>query len=447
MINEKIFIDRQLFPIQIKDYLSSAKWDNKILLYSPLAHSFVVIENEQLYVLAAQLEHNGRFDDEELNRKMIESVHTPLPNYVTSPNDVFAITILPNNICNFSCSYCYAAKGHGKDEISKEKLKTVIDFFINPQRINRKDLYISFGGGGEPLLSWDKVLYAIEYSDKLAKKHGFNIHFSYASNGSIMTDKIIEAIHLYNIKVNVSFDILEDIQTQQRKNYHQVCKTLKILTSNGVSPTINSVITPLNVALQCEMVGNIHVNFPGLHRLSFDYVVDGKLFDNPKQLRDFFNQYTYHFFKARTLGEKYGISVSSIKHHNLSQLKTRACQGGFDLTPTGELSLCFFVSSPKESLYNDFIYGKVNSNTLEFDYKKFKSVINNSYNCREDCQKCFIRWHCGGGCLFHTKTYSEKMLAEMCTFQRRFSIISLLNDAKQTNVLNYEDSQPKQEKY
>lgn len=433
MFNKESFVCRQLFPIRLSDYLPEI--GENYMLYSPLAHRLIIANVNLLEELEHQLEHDGRFCDEQLHKSLIGDAIIPEPNFVTSPEDVFALTILPNNICNFSCSYCYAAKGHGKDEVSKETLQTVLDFFVNPSRISRRDLYISFGGGGEPLLSWDKVKFALEYGHSLATKYGFDIHYSYASNGSVINKEILDAIHLYNIKVNISFDILEDIQKQQRKNYLQVCKTLDVLLANSITPTINSVITPLNVALQSEMVEEIHQRFPLMRRLSFDYVVNGKLFDEPEKLSQFYKEYTFHFFQARALGEKYGISVSSIKHHNLSLLKTRACQGGFDLTPTGDLSMCFFVSSPKETLYNDFIYGRVKNGKVEFDDEKFRSLVSFSSNEKDACRDCFIRWHCGGGCLYHKKSYSKRMLNEMCDFQRRFSLISLLNDIKRTNIL------------
>lgn len=381
------------------------------LVYSPLTHSMVVADEDNLY---------------EAKIRLMAPHSSPQLNYVTSPRNVFALTILPNNICNFACSYCYAAKGHGSDEIDTDTLRTVLDYFVDPFRTSRHDLYISFGGGGEPLLSWEKMLFAIEYSNALAKKGGINIHYSYASNGSVINDEIVSTIKKYNIKSNVSFDILEDVQNLQRRNYDTVCRTLYILLDNDISPTINSVITLANVERQCEMVEHIHRRFPKLVRLSFDYVVDGQLFDSTEALRRFYNRYTDNFYRARRLGGNYGISVSSIKHHNLSLLKNRACAGGFDLTAQGKLSMCFFVSSPKEPLYNEFIYGSVENGQVIFDEQKFKELVEFSTNDSHRCRQCFIRWHCGGGCLYQTKSYSPQMLEEMCSFQRRFSLLALL---------------------
>lgn len=426
--------ERNLFPIRIADYIDT--FSNRYLLYSPLAHNILIADPQAIEQLAAEFVHNGKFSDPDLQRKLIDEQINPVPNYVTSPYDVFALTILPNNICNFSCSYCYASKGHGHDEISEDALRNVLDFFISPSRIKRHDLYISFGGGGEPLLSWQKMRYAIEYSSKRAEKYGFNIHFSFASNGSVIDNEIIKAIHHYNIKTNISFDIIEKIQNTQRKNYDVVCKTLDRMLDENIIPTINSVITPLNVELQMDMVEQLHSRFPKIRRLSFDYVVDANLYRNPESLRIFYDRYIENFFLAQETGKRYGITVSSIKYHNLEQIKMRACAGGFDLSAQGKISMCFFVSSPKEPLFNDFVYGEIKSNgILQFDENKFKTLVEASENRRKSCQHCFIRWHCGGGCLYQIKTYKTEMLDVMCEFQKKFSLIALLNNALGHNVL------------
>lgn len=430
-MNKTIFHNKNLFPIATDHYLSGFEYE--YLLYSPLSKSFIFASEDDIEHLNEEL-LKGELSNKDIQSQLIDEAIAPKGNYAQNPSEVFALTILPNNICNFSCSYCYAAKGHSNDILSIKKLKNALDFFIDPNRISRKDLYISFGGGGEPFISWSLVKYAIEYGSDLAEKYGFKLNFSFASNGSIINDEIVETIKKYKVKANISFDVLEEIQNLQRKNYKQVCNTLDILLANEIYPTINSVITPANVVLQEKMVEHIHLRFPKLRRLSFDSVVDGGLFDKPDQLKKFYDQYIIHFFKAQELGKKYDISVSCIKHHNLELIKTRACAGGFDLTPEGKISMCFFISSPKEKLYNDFIYGEVTEKSVRFDESKFKRLISYNANENERCKSCFIKWHCGGGCLYHSKAYSKDMLDVMCDFQRKFSFISLL-----TNVTDFKE--------
>lgn len=431
-MDKQVFYNTNLYPVDVSEYIKEDSC--KYLLYSPLAKSFTFADDTGIDVLGKELATQGHLSDGELQEQLIDSKITVRNNYAQSPQEVFALTILPNNICNFSCSYCYAAKGHSNDSIDTEKLKAVLDFFIDPNRISRRDIYISFGGGGEPFISWETMKYAIEYSSNLAEKYGFKVNFSFASNGSIINDEIIAVLKQYNVKANISFDILEEIQNLQRKNYKAVCNTLDLLLENEIYPTINSVITPANVSLQEEMVEHIHSRFPKLRRLSFDSVVDSQMFNHPTQLKNFYDEYIKHFFRARLVGQKYGIVVSCIKHHNLELIKSRACAGGFDLTPTGKLSMCFFISSPKEALYEDFIYGEVNNkNELIFDNEKFSRLINHKADENEHCKTCFIKWHCGGGCLYHSKTYRKEMLDTMCDFQRKFSTIALLENVMDEN--------------
>jgi len=49
---------------------------------------------------------------------------------------------------------------------------------------------------------------------------------------------------------------------------------------------------------------------------------------------------------------------------------------------------------------------------------------------REDCQNCFARWHCGGGCLAQASVYKPEMLDEVCRFTRELTRQSLLRKVK-----------------
>lgn len=437
MLNLELLHRDNIYPILLSDYLPNKT--GMYAFYSPLSHGLAIASDREAKSFIKEYNETGNISEPEIKSWIAES-KLPEPNYVENPKDIYAITILPNNICNFSCSYCYAAKGHSSDQINEETLKAVLDFFIDSTRIKRKHLYISFGGGGEPLLSWERMKFVLEYSEWLAEREGKTIHYSFASNGSVISEEIIDFIHKFNIKVNISFDILEDIQNIQRRHYHRVCNTLDTLLAAGISPTINSVITPLNVERQVDMVREVAKRFPGLNRLSFDYVVDGNLCDTVSELEKFYDDYINNFFRAREVGKEFGIEISSIKFHNLEQIKTRACAGGFDLTPLGEISVCFFISSPKEKLYEDFIYGRVTDGKVVFDVDKFAGMVNESANSQDKCKNCFLKWHCAGGCLFHSKSYTPEMLDAMCRFQRKFSIVALLNMFTGQNVLENEDA-------
>ena len=436
MNDSTALLKRQLFPVRLADYLPDAA-EKACLLYAPLSHDFVLLDTDELEALAdglAECDSGTGASRPEHDRLLPwclthSSDALPKANYAMSPSQVRSLTILPNNICNFSCSYCYAAKGHGSDELDEETIRAALDWFVNPGRTTERDLYISFGGGGEPLLSWPRVRFALRHSRELALRGGFRLHYSYASNGSVIDNEIVSAIKEFAIKVNISFDILEDVQDRQRGSYRLVAKTLDTLLLNAIFPTVNSVITPLNVHRQCEMVEHVHARFPGLRRLSFDHV-EGYPFSTVDGLRNFYDDYTENFYSARSAGVSCGIDVSSIKHHNVSLLKQRACAGGFDLCPDGSVSVCFLVSSPREALFDRFVYGSVHDGRVSYDESKFLDIVGRSTHSRPQCAHCFARWHCGGGCLYNTSSKSQEEIDAMCHFIRKFTLRALLEGVK-----------------
>lgn len=373
--------------------------------------------------------HQMNNDGEMLDAiKALTSVPDKYPDdIIQSPLETCSLTILPNSKCNFSCSYCYASKGHTGDELSLFNLEKTIDFFIDPKRTSNRNLYISFGGGGEPFLSWDIVKHALNYASQKAHKFGFTIHFSFASNGSLISKEIIDTLKTYNVKANISFDILEDVQNLQRKNHSLVSTNLLSLLASNIKPSLNTIITPASVNRQEEMVLEIASKYPGLERLSFDPVIDEQLASNNKDLKDFYSSYIKGFFEARKLGKKYGIDVNSIHLRNTGLKRHRTCPGGFDLTPDGHITVCYLVSSPKEAFYKDFVYGNIREDgEIVLDEKKFASLINESTNNRMECRQCFARWHCGGGCLYEYSLYPPEARLVACDFIRQFTLKALL---------------------
>ncbi len=190
-----------IYPIPLP---APSRGSDRWLLYSPLAGSAVLADRQDLNLLAEQLKDQGRLDEGQLQSMLIENRVIPQFGYARTPYDVYALTILPNNICNFSCNYCYAAAGHGKEQLDEQTIRTVLDFFVDPARLKRRDLYISFGGGGEPFLSWELVKFSVDYSAELAAKYGFTIGYSFASNGSVISCEIIDTIKKYGIKPDKS---------------------------------------------------------------------------------------------------------------------------------------------------------------------------------------------------------------------------------------------------
>jgi radical SAM protein with 4Fe4S-binding SPASM domain len=394
-----------------------------ILVYAPLARFAAFLDPVEVagiedHFSSGSALPGGRLA--EIAGKLSDQLPVPV-NPVRNPSDVFALTVLPTHKCNFSCSYCYSAAGHASKELDPKHLYTVLDYFTDKDRVNGKDLYISFGGGGEPFLSWDIVENGIRYASENADKQGTRINFSFSSNGSVINESIISFLKEFKVKANISFDILEEVHNVQRSHYDLVCKTLDRLIAAGITPSINTVITPFSVHLQEQMVEEIARRFQGIRRLSFDPVIDSQLFENPDDYRKYYADYTDGFFKARKLGKSLNVDVNCIILRSLDQLRERTCPGGITITPAGTISSCFLVSSPEEKLYSDFVYGKVDeTGQLVLDTGIFHKNQGDSLIRKERCADCFAKWHCGGGCHYQNSSYSAEILEILCQTTREF---------------------------
>lgn len=336
------------------------------------------------------------------------------------------LSILPNLKCNFKCAYCYSAKGRSNEEIPLEKLRAMLDWFIDANRTKHKKLSLFISGGGEPLLSWDKLKFILEYSSTLADKQGLEIYYNINTNGSLITPEMVDLLKSHHAEVGVSFDILPDIQNAQRGQYDKVAENIRIMASRGLIPDISTVITERNVNRMTEMVEEIIHKFPNIRHLNFDPAMDDDAFTTVEQLDAFFQSFENHFFKAKLLAIQNGMTLDCDAVRHAQKLFARYCQGQLCLVPNGDISICHTVSSPEEKGYDDMIYGKIEDHGPVFDEDKFQALVNRDNFMREECASCIAKWHCSGGCMMFRRNYDPEKLETLCRFTQHMTTRILL---------------------
>ena len=136
------------------------------LVYAPLAGVSFLSDADNIEKLETEIglkpENRDQSVAELLNQLQDTSEANLESRIVTSPLKYTKLSILPNLICNFSCTYCYSAKGRSKSEVSQDNLRLMLDFFIDRKRVEAKDLTIFISGGGEPVISWEKVKFVVK---------------------------------------------------------------------------------------------------------------------------------------------------------------------------------------------------------------------------------------------------------------------------------------------
>jgi uncharacterized protein len=345
---------------------------------------------------------------------------------MSSINDIRKMSILPNNKCNFNCSYCYAAQGRDTNELSMETIEKALNYFINKNRTS-KPLSVAILGGGEPLLSWNVTQYAIKTARELSKEEGVKLELTLVTNASLISEEIIKTLKDNDVIVNASFDLIEDVQNIQRKNFFIVKENIKYLSASRVYVTINSTITPMNVERMDEMVINAAEWFPNISFMIFEPVISTGLFTNSGDLRDFYQKYIEGFNKARYTAQSLGMDVTCRILKSLDFYQERGCEGRFNICPNGDITICYCTASAKDPNFKNRLYGKITPKEVKIFEDKFKNICNENVYSFEKCNNCFAKFNCAGGCMLPNDRYSKEFLDEVCYFNKEFIRRELYN--------------------
>lgn len=311
-----------------------------------------------------------------------------------------SLMLLPNNKCNFQCSYCYSAKGRTNDEISPSVLKAGLTYFLSPQRATGERLTISVLGGGEPLLSWNILKPALEYALATSDKRTVASPISLVTNGSIYSDEIVSFCIDHNISVSVSFDILPDVQNRQRGHWEAVSNNINRFAEAGIDVALNTVISNENVTRMTEMVEHLLVHNPLVKKVSFKTLISKDYFHDITSRRNYYKDFISHFFEAKKIADKHDIWLTCSYMNTCITLTDRYCHGKFVITSGGDISTCHTVGSKYDDLYERFVFGHIDEPTgkVTIDEDKLAKILSFDVYHNTSCEDCPARWHCAGGC-------------------------------------------------
>ena len=161
------------------------------------------------------------------------------------------------------------------------------------------------------------------------------------------------------------------------------------------------------------MVEHVHAHFPGVKGMTFEHVTQDGL-----EKTDYYDRFYLNFFKARELAEQYGIKLKNSTTTSVLFPRERSCAGELCLTPTGTLVACHRVSSVRDSLYDKFLIGSVDT-AVNIDPEKSERLLSFSNEKRESCKTCFAFWSCAGVCPNNRASYSDAQLKALCQFNQK----------------------------
>ncbi len=168
-----------------------------------------------------------------LPQKIEHNVSQEIDYYLN--NKVESITLQLTQKCNFRCAYCIYSeesspyqRSHSDMEMTEELVEASIDFLFQHSRDSET---VNIGlYGGEPFLKFNLIKHAVNYVEK--NYYGKKVTFSITTNGSLLTDDIIDFLIEHEIHPMISLDGTKEIHDKYRHFEKNGNGTYEIVSKN-----------------------------------------------------------------------------------------------------------------------------------------------------------------------------------------------------------------------
>jgi len=240
--------------------------------------------------------------------------------------------------------------------------------------------YLNFYGG-EPLLCFDLIEETISFLDKKQNDYNKTAQYSLTTNGSLITDEIIQTLEAHKFSVVFSFDgYAQDIQRKNGSFDRAVSNIKKILEYPDIQLETNSVFTPDTVEYISDSMAFImdlgvrNINLSPSLLQPWNQQSLGRLKKEMTKLRKILQS---HYGKTQE------IPVLSFRERDSKGFFY--CAGGQDrMAVTSEehvwgcdLFADYFRGKEKLPEYRDYFFGDLN--TFAKNHKKVYPKISSNY--------------------------------------------------------------------
>lgn len=347
-------------------------------------------------------------------------------------NTVKTLTLNVTQICNLHCSYC-AAGGDGTygdpvAKISLEKTLPQLSYFINKLKANESFSIIFLGG--EPLLYPDALKHIADYAKQLCLEKSVTSSFSVITNGTLINEKVLDILCSIKAHVTISIDGApeEHDKARPQKNgqgsAEQAYKGLEALLSRKGDLgeiLVHSVFSRQN--LEVEKAYKYLSQFP-VDKFEFTFdVTEADAAANQKFIAEMSKVAEIAFAKGGESALR-RISMFNAYFDALdSQRRTENyCGTGKSLLSIDANNKIF--ACPLDVGHRQEQVGEGSSLNSEALGDLSQSLVE-----KNNCQTCWARFLCGGGCLFVHKSLTgnkHKKHVSFCERTRSLIALSLL---------------------
>ena len=286
------------------------------------------------------------------------------------------LTFIVTDACNFNCTYCPQKKE--KKTITRETIRAAVDFFF-PFLSYKHKVYIGFYGG-EPLLAFDQVKYAVRLLLGKNRQENKDIAFTLTTNGSLINEPILKFFNKHRFAIQLSFDGLAQEKSRQRGSLAHTLQVMKQIQSySNIAFEINSVFTPQTVGDLCASMrfiieqGGPDISFSLSAGETWGLVTLETLKKEMARLVDYLVLYYKRTGQIPVKNFRPMVSPPGISR----------CGAGKDhmaVTPEGKVWGCFlfhdyFKSREKDPEYQEYAFGQLSDFIRDFkiSYSRLKA--------------------------------------------------------------------------
>ncbi|HJO04454.1 MAG TPA: quinohemoprotein amine dehydrogenase maturation protein [Acidobacteriota bacterium] len=346
----------------------------------------------------------------------------PLPRQM--PPTPFPLTTLVLNVtnqCNLSCGYCYeysedkivdTENGRQPKFMSEETAKQSVDFMLG-KSAEIETVHLTFFGG-ETLMNFPVLKETVGYARQRAGQLGKGIEFNLTTNATLLRPDIIEWLADNEIGVTVSIDGPKEMQDELRVfkggggTYDIVVPKVRELLKRHTTRPIGARVTLTKNILDVKRIYRHLHDEVGFWEVGFapvttswgqDWAIGDDGFDT---MLAGFNELADEFLEAALDNRHHGFSnvKDTIEEIHKGVSKAYPCGAGLGLLGVatgGDVSLCHRFAGSDEHKIGTVDGGIDQSGQLHF-------LETHHVNDKTDCQKCWARPLCAGGCYHEAHT-------------------------------------------
>lgn len=371
-----------------------------------------------------------RFTSEELwdtlgelyRARAIAEATAPAPAPKVLPLTVIPLQTLVVNVtnqCNLSCEYCYE---YGEDKIvdtengqqpkfmSEETARQAIDFAL---RESGKTAMVTFFGG-ETLMNFPVLKKTVAYARQRADEVGKAIDFSLTTNATLLKPDVIDFLADERIGVTISIDGPQEIQDKFRVfqngkgSYELVAPKIKALIARHRTRPIGARVTLTRQTLDVMRIYRHLHDEMGFWEVGFapvttaptrGHAISDEGFDH---LLGQFRVLAQDFLQASLENRHHGFSNvrETLQEIHQGHAKAYPCGAGIGLlgvATDGQVSLCHRFAGSEAHGFGSITGGVDRGKQAAF-------LDAHHINHKTDCQQCWARPICAGGCYHEAHT-------------------------------------------